>query len=299
MVPLVTIALSVFVSLRLIALLTHVPGLGFQVINITRVFIVVVLFGAGTDYCLFLIARYCEELGRGRLEDRRTSGGDPPGRYGVGRQRRHGDRRPWHALFLEFRQGQIHGADDRTELDRGSSGRADPGSRDVGRASWGHFLAVPCPAKGGRRRCAGSRDSEAGLLAGFWARVADLVVTYPALDPLGLPAGARALGRGRGSNQVEPQPVERPRPGSSQRHGSERGQTILRRRRAESGGRAGRQSAPEFPIPARAARRSTRSIAACKRSRTSPKFARLPNLSAMQPARPRRSGCSIAWPARP
>jgi len=66
MVPLVTIALSVFVSLRMIALLTTIPGLGFQVINITQVFVVVVLFGAGTDYCLFLIARYSEELARGR-----------------------------------------------------------------------------------------------------------------------------------------------------------------------------------------------------------------------------------------
>jgi RND superfamily putative drug exporter len=66
MVPLITIALSVFASLRLIALLTNVPSLGFQVINITQVFIIVVLFGAGTDYCLFLTARYCEELGRGR-----------------------------------------------------------------------------------------------------------------------------------------------------------------------------------------------------------------------------------------
>ena len=56
--PLVTIALSVMVSLRLIALLTSVPGLGFKVINITQVFVIVVLFGAGTDYCLFLIARY-------------------------------------------------------------------------------------------------------------------------------------------------------------------------------------------------------------------------------------------------
>jgi RND superfamily putative drug exporter len=66
MIPLITIALSVFVSLQLIALLTWVPHLGFQVINITKVFVVVVLFGAGTDYCLFLISRYSEELRRGR-----------------------------------------------------------------------------------------------------------------------------------------------------------------------------------------------------------------------------------------
>jgi RND superfamily putative drug exporter len=66
MVPLITIALSVMVSFWVIALLTTVPGLGFQVINITRVFVVVVLFGAGTDYCLFLIARYSEELGRAK-----------------------------------------------------------------------------------------------------------------------------------------------------------------------------------------------------------------------------------------
>ena len=62
MIPLVTIALSVIVSLRVIALLTFIPALGFTVINITQVFVIVVLFGAGTDYCLFLIARYCEEL---------------------------------------------------------------------------------------------------------------------------------------------------------------------------------------------------------------------------------------------
>ena len=66
LVPLVTIALSVLVSFWAIALLTTVPGLGFQVINITHVFVIVVLFGAGTDYCLFLIARYPEELARGR-----------------------------------------------------------------------------------------------------------------------------------------------------------------------------------------------------------------------------------------
>ena len=66
LIPLATIALSVKVSLWAIASLTLVPGLEFQVINITNIFVIVVLFGAGTDYCLFLIARYREELARGR-----------------------------------------------------------------------------------------------------------------------------------------------------------------------------------------------------------------------------------------
>ena len=69
LIPLATIALSVMVSLWAIASLTLVPGLKFQVINITNIFVIVVLFGAGTDYCLFLIARYREELARGRTGD--------------------------------------------------------------------------------------------------------------------------------------------------------------------------------------------------------------------------------------
>ena len=66
LLPLLTIALSVEVSLLAIASLTRVPGLNFQVLGITKIFVIVVLFGAGTDYCLFLIARYREELARGR-----------------------------------------------------------------------------------------------------------------------------------------------------------------------------------------------------------------------------------------
>jgi putative drug exporter of the RND superfamily len=66
LIPLVTIALSAWTALMGIALLAKVPRLNFQVINITKVFVIVVLFGAGTDYCLFLIARYREELSRGR-----------------------------------------------------------------------------------------------------------------------------------------------------------------------------------------------------------------------------------------
>jgi RND superfamily putative drug exporter len=66
MIPLATIALSVFIAIKAIASMTLVPGLNFQVIQVTQVFVIVVLFGAGTDYCLFLIARYREELARGR-----------------------------------------------------------------------------------------------------------------------------------------------------------------------------------------------------------------------------------------
>lgn len=66
LIPLVTIALSAWASLLGIASLTKIPGLNFQVIDITNIFVIVVLFGAGTDYCLFLIARYREELVRGR-----------------------------------------------------------------------------------------------------------------------------------------------------------------------------------------------------------------------------------------
>ncbi|MEA2632669.1 MAG: putative drug exporter of the superfamily, partial [Chloroflexota bacterium] len=66
LIPLVTIALSAFTSMKAIAVMTLLPRLHFQVINITNIFVIVVLFGAGTDYCLFLIARYREELIRGR-----------------------------------------------------------------------------------------------------------------------------------------------------------------------------------------------------------------------------------------
>ena len=69
LLPLLTIALSVWASLKAIASLTRIPGLNFQVISITNIFVIVVLFGAGTDYCLFLIARYREELARGRRSE--------------------------------------------------------------------------------------------------------------------------------------------------------------------------------------------------------------------------------------
>jgi len=63
MIPLATIAVSVWVALNTLALLTNVPGV--HLVNITKIFAIVILYGAGTDYCLFLVSRYREELEAG------------------------------------------------------------------------------------------------------------------------------------------------------------------------------------------------------------------------------------------
>jgi RND superfamily putative drug exporter len=66
-VPMISIGFAVTVSMAFVALLTKwsiektVPGLDLRVFTTSRIFVVVILFGAGTDYCLFLIARLREE----------------------------------------------------------------------------------------------------------------------------------------------------------------------------------------------------------------------------------------------
>lgn len=65
-IPLASIALSMVVATSLIALLARDPqagpdGFGLGVFATTRIFIVVLLFGVGTDFCLFLLAR-CREI---------------------------------------------------------------------------------------------------------------------------------------------------------------------------------------------------------------------------------------------
>jgi RND superfamily putative drug exporter len=62
LVPLLSISLSVYVAFQLLGLLAWA---GCPVSNAERTFTVVLLFGAGTDYALFWISRYREELSRG------------------------------------------------------------------------------------------------------------------------------------------------------------------------------------------------------------------------------------------
>ncbi|VTS06364.1 MMPL family transporter [Tuwongella immobilis] len=63
-IPLITIGLAVWVSLEVLAIVTLIPGV--HLVNISQIFAIVILFGAGTDYCLFLISRYREELEAGQ-----------------------------------------------------------------------------------------------------------------------------------------------------------------------------------------------------------------------------------------
>lgn len=69
-VPMISIGIAVIVSTSMVATLTDwsirgvVPGLDMRVFTTSRIFIVVILFGAGTDYCLFLISRLREEASR-------------------------------------------------------------------------------------------------------------------------------------------------------------------------------------------------------------------------------------------
>ncbi|MFO0877535.1 MAG: MMPL family transporter [Gemmataceae bacterium] len=64
LVPLVSIAIAVWVALSVLALLTLIPG--FHLVNVSQIFAVVMLYGAGTDYCLFLVSRYREGLVEGQ-----------------------------------------------------------------------------------------------------------------------------------------------------------------------------------------------------------------------------------------
>ena len=58
-IPLATIGLSYLISRGVVAFLGSGP---LTISMYTNVFLIVVLFGAGTDYCLFLISRFREEM---------------------------------------------------------------------------------------------------------------------------------------------------------------------------------------------------------------------------------------------
>jgi len=81
-IPLATVAVSLVVSKALLSLI--VVNFQMDILPIAEIILVVVLFGAGTDYCLFLISRYREELYHLQPDDGTRM---PPSAYAEGGRR--------------------------------------------------------------------------------------------------------------------------------------------------------------------------------------------------------------------
>jgi len=63
-IPLIAVGITYLLSQSLVAF--FIEWFGFPVSNYTQIFLVAILFGIGTDYCILLLSRYKEELSAGR-----------------------------------------------------------------------------------------------------------------------------------------------------------------------------------------------------------------------------------------
>ncbi|KIL43585.1 hypothetical protein KP77_32910 [Jeotgalibacillus alimentarius] len=62
-IPLVAVGITYLLSQSIVAF--FIEWFNFPVSNYTQIFLVAILFGIGTDYCILLLSRYKEELGAG------------------------------------------------------------------------------------------------------------------------------------------------------------------------------------------------------------------------------------------
>jgi len=72
MIPLITVAVSTLVSLKLLSVAAQAGWI--SLFNGIETYVTVLIYGAGVDYCLFLIARYREELSGGQTIEESISG---------------------------------------------------------------------------------------------------------------------------------------------------------------------------------------------------------------------------------
>jgi RND superfamily putative drug exporter len=72
MIPLITVAVSTVISMKLLILMAQAGWI--TLFNGIETYVTVLIYGAGVDYCLFLVARYREELDGGLTIEDAVSG---------------------------------------------------------------------------------------------------------------------------------------------------------------------------------------------------------------------------------
>ena len=72
MIPLITVAVSTIISMKLLILMAQAGWI--TLFNGIETYVTVLVYGAGVDYCLFLVARYREELDGGLTIEDAVSG---------------------------------------------------------------------------------------------------------------------------------------------------------------------------------------------------------------------------------
>ena len=156
LVPLVVILATWVLSIDLLALLAalseRVAWFDFKIFRTSKIFIIVILFGAATDYCLFLISRYLEGL-RQRLpagEALQTAVARLRGRHG---QRAGHGAGVKHDGVCGVRPLPLWRAEHRLDAGGCPAGVPDLGPRLAAGRGQGRLLALP------RRQRAGVRNA--------------------------------------------------------------------------------------------------------------------------------------------
>ena len=246
MVPLVTIAFSVVVSMKAIASLTDVPWLSFQVINITKVFVIVVLFGAGTDYCLFLIARYREELARGRT--RKDALNEAIVQVGGALAASAGTVIVGLGMLYFSSFAKIRYTGPAIALSLSIALLAALTMAPVLLSWLGGAIFWPFrPPHHTPGADPEAESLEQSSMTGFWVWVANLVVRHPTPILTAQPVGSHPIGLHRGPDDGELQSTRRPRPRPAERRRGGRHPPVLRRRRTQPDDRPRREPPDRLP----------------------------------------------------